>query len=70
MRAGRAMDPATGDMAPAALLGDLLDAPDDAVVGRDRDGRVVSWNRAAEARMRESEARVHVDSCLWDRREA
>jgi PAS domain-containing protein len=69
MRAGRAMDPATGDMAPAALLGALLDAPDDAVVGRDRDGRVVSWNRAAGARMRESEAPAHVDSCLWERRE-
>lgn len=69
MRAGRAMDPATGDMAPAALLCALLDAPDDAVVGRDRDGRVVSWNPAAEARLRESEAPAHVDSCPWDRRE-
>jgi len=69
MRAGRAMDPATGDMAPAALLGDLLDASDDAVVGRDRDRRVVPWNRAAGARMRESKAPAHGGSCLWDRRE-
>lgn len=69
MRAGRAMDPATGDMAPATLLGASLDAPDDAVVGRDRDGRVVSWSRAAEARVRESEALAHVGSWLRDLRE-